>query len=1100
MLPISESDALEGELGSTAETTTQKKADSDTGALGGDARSTPGPSGTPGRSGASAYPDIAEKSFGATSAQNSMGTQSQDPKIRAQTAASRTSPATALSAIKTVSQKTRAATVAQNMGADPTPRESIESPPKQRSRVNTPGESDSDDFEGRKQQSEIFHNDGRANFVDQAIQAPETVTKVAVGAVRSALQEKSGKTVQKSARTSTFASDTGAGKKVGKTGPRETENNGLSTAPAPGSSERLKGDVQTENSSDVNARPGRPVHTVSQRQSGTTGDQQSRPLATGEHNQRQRRDAARDAGEHGAGQARAAQSQKSVIDFTQLSDYSVPMQTAIVDAVRETDLRGQLGLPIDPSSQSLEVQTALMRSRVVAQAQARLSAEHPRHTSATQLFNSKTSCVIALNPAMTQPDELPAEVAAVIRPQATAKLPAWRSASSRTANTEAGLAVQTALISSIHAEPSDSTDAAGTQARALQQLVRGSQVIVDGSNPKYVRSMRMIVDREAALRLIGIGSYETTVRMTDKLRIHVKLLPTDDELVTVTVLGVPACVSNTTLHLLLSRYLTVGGVAVQSSLIEQKPKGLSEEALASLGLNTVSASVLTGGVTQQPATRACELRVRRDAATRLPSALKINLVSSTGVLQSSRVIGLRGGPVRGCNRCGGRGHNANECTSRDRGPQQQVTAWAPLNATTASAHVIAPPDIMQPTRQSPATDPAETQTDDGFQIATGNHRADRSALRKPACTVHPAQSTPQATAAPVTGQGLGTNRFRGLQVDDDAAEGVTGRSSADESAVDQHAVARAPEQQADDGQAEDEALQQAIAESAAMAAQIAQQQAEEQRQLTAATQASKRTAAARSETATGSDSGDDRGDADNSRATRVRGAAKRRNAKSRKTRASDTAPEGTQSALPDSQSIHPSQSIVPPLDTDMTDSVHNGQARQATSSLDGAKTSVDKMPQTGVAVALHPRAASGELVYPTESVNPLTDLDRADDPCNPTVVQPADAIDSSYAAWNSDSEMQCDDAGDTRDTSGSDDAPGSHAPTESVADTCARNTIDAVTHDGPTGTSMPLSQIAHMASDTEHSDADRADSSTPRAFEVEPGPRGLSSASPTLSL
>src|SRR6476620_7314320 len=60
MLPISESDALEGELGSTAETTTQKKADSDTGALGGDARSTPGPSGTPGRSGASAYPDIAE--------------------------------------------------------------------------------------------------------------------------------------------------------------------------------------------------------------------------------------------------------------------------------------------------------------------------------------------------------------------------------------------------------------------------------------------------------------------------------------------------------------------------------------------------------------------------------------------------------------------------------------------------------------------------------------------------------------------------------------------------------------------------------------------------------------------------------------------------------------------------------------------------------------------------------------------------------------------------------------------------------------------------------------------------------------------------------
>src|SRR6478609_2205006 len=153
-----------------------------------------------------------------------------------------------------------------------------------------------------------------------------------------------------------------------------------------------------------------------------------------------------------------------------------------------------------------------------------------------------------------------------------------------------------------------------------------------------------------------------------------------------------------------------------------------------------------------------------------------------------------------------------------------------------------------------------------------------------------------------------------------------------------------------------------------------------------------------------------------------------------------------------------------------------------------------------VAVALHPRAASGELVYPTESVNPLTDLDRADDPCNPTVVQPADAIDSSYAAWNSDSEMQCDDAGDTRDTSGSDDAPGSHAPTESVADTCARNTIDAVTHDGPTGTSMPLSQIAHMASDTEHSDADRADSSTPRASEVEPGPRGLSSASPTLSL
>src|SRR6478735_5132481 len=117
MLPISESDALEGELGSTAETTTQKKAESDTRALGEDARSTPGPSGTLGRSGASAYPDIAEEFFGATSAQNSMGTQSQDPETRAQTADSRMSPPQTLTSIETVSQKTRAVTVAQNMGA-----------------------------------------------------------------------------------------------------------------------------------------------------------------------------------------------------------------------------------------------------------------------------------------------------------------------------------------------------------------------------------------------------------------------------------------------------------------------------------------------------------------------------------------------------------------------------------------------------------------------------------------------------------------------------------------------------------------------------------------------------------------------------------------------------------------------------------------------------------------------------------------------------------------------------------------------------------------------------------------------------------------------
>ena len=435
----------------------------------------------------------------------------------------------------------------------------------------------------------------------------------------------------------------------------------------------------------------------------------------------------------------------------QLLDYDTETQGQIVAAVSDIDISVREGRPFDSGQLSPAVRAALTDGRVCAQAQARSRspdvAEQPPGPSSPLGFDPALSCTIELTVSAEQAADLPPAVAAAVSVSRQTHTAAW-GAQARLAAVSARRLLLRSLAD--RREIIDGAPQAATAAQRLCQLVQGSLALARSKTTDSNRSIQLVVSRENVLRLLTVDGASRDVVLSNGLAVQVRLVPSDWEQASATVHNVPEFMSHTDVHAALSALMQVRDQPLLFTLQLQEAADIDAELMRALSIREVTQNSLSASNGQATACRAAarvyQVTARRDAICRLPSALTVELLDSTGSLQSSQLLAIRGTSVKGCHRCGHRGHLAAQCAPSARRPPHVHAVWAATSATDSP--------ISAPTAVAPA--PAG----DGFRVVTSGRRSNR----QPRAVT--AQQTATAVRPDSASMPAGPNAFAALADDD----------------------------------------------------------------------------------------------------------------------------------------------------------------------------------------------------------------------------------------------------------------------------------------------------------------------------------------------